>query len=219
MSLIVKEFKGYQNANYLTFVENEGDENLFITSSKIYLPDVKLGTGPTVTFEMPRSLDESLFMKINSLENELSKTLKNLNPNIETNLSFECQKVLTSDSNNLLNNIRSNYYGFQGDPKMFLKGNWRSIKLVNFKDEVIARDVLKQGNYQFVVRANMAYLGPHKNPNHIASLQLRISEIRFEPLKFKKSSTKQKRKASNCEADEPQAKKVYISDDDVKTEC
>ena len=220
MCLIVKELKEFRNAHYLNFCENEGEE-LHITTSRIYLPDVNLNAGPTLTFEMPRSLDETLFKRVVCLENKVAKTLKNLSPEMETNLSFECQKVLTSGTKNLIANIRSNYYGFHGDPKMYLKGNWKTIKLVNFKGEPITRDQLKDGNYQFIIRANMAYLGPHKNPEHIASLQLRISEIRFEPLKTIKPRPKRaaKRRCKPIEEDddEPQAKKVQLSGDDDST--
>lgn len=201
MAFKIQELREYKNAHYLSFL-NDDDEELNITSNKIYLSDLKLSTGPSVTFELSRSLDEVLFKKIVNMEQRLAKTLKSLDPELQSKLSLECQKVLSSGSKNLVFNIRSNYYGFQGDPKMFLKGNWKTIKLVNFKNEPIMREQLGNGNYQFVIRANMAYLGPHKNPDQIANLQLRISEIRFDSAKVQKPKRASKRKLDTAVEDQ-----------------
>ena len=42
--------------------------------------------------------------------------------------------------------------------------------------------MLGQGQYQFVIRANLVYFGKHMDGTCIANLQLRISQIRFKPL-------------------------------------
>ena len=166
MTLKIKELKEFKNAKYLSF-SNDDEEELFLTSNKIYLSDIKFAKGESVTFELHRSHDEVLYKKVIGMEERLAKTLKILDPNMISKLSQVIQNILR-ESKNLIYNIRSNYYGFQGDPKMFLKGNWKTIKLVNFKKEPITRDQLGSGNYQFVIRAIMSYLGPHKNLAQIA---------------------------------------------------
>lgn len=211
MSLKIKDFKEFKNANYLTLC-NDDDEELLLTSNKNYLSDLKFANGPTVTFELSRSRDEVLFKKVVGMEDRIAKTLKTLDPEIVTKLSTDCQKILSSGSKNFIYNIRSNFYGFQGDPIMYLKGNWKTIKLVNFKNETIQREELGNGNYQFIIRANMIYLGPHKKPEHIANLQLRITEIRFEPLKAQKHRRASKRKLNDSLLEDPKSKNEHFDE-------
>lgn len=35
--------------------------------------------------------------------------------------------------------------------------------------------------YQFVIRANMIYVGEHKQDYHVGNLQLRITQLRYTP--------------------------------------
>jgi len=53
------------------------------------------------------------------------------------------------------------------------------------------------GFYKFVIQANTAYFGPHKNPKYIANLQLRISEIHFRPHYTPRHSITIKKDVSN----------------------
>lgn len=187
MAFEVKELRAHQHAQYLTI---EDSDELNIVTCQMYFPEVGNKNNTSVTFEIKRSMDEALYKKIAAFECRVAKTLKTLKPELLSELSAECQKVLSGDCKNLQYNVRSNYYGFQGDPKMYLKGNWSTTTIVNFNNEPITADVLAAGTYQFVIRANMVYIGSHKNPDHIANLQLRIKEIRYDPIKAPKTKTK-----------------------------
>lgn len=174
--------KEFNNAVYLTVETNEGNAP-FIITDVFFFNNVEK-TDYTITCRINRPVSETLYQAVQQLESELVLALKEMNDAMYVTLPFECQKQLAEYPREMYPHLlRSNYLNQTGYPTMFLKGNFKNMKIFSMNDNrVLQPQELTTGNYRFMIRSNLVYFGKHTKPNQIANLQLRISEIYFQPV-------------------------------------
>lgn len=175
------ESKVYNNSVYFTLETNEGRDPFILTDTFFF--DNTEKTDYSITCRINRLLSETLYQSVQQLESEIVLALKEMNEAMYSTLPFECQKQLADHPRDMYPQLmRSNYVDQGGYPTMFLKGNFRNMKLFSLHDNrVLSPQELTTGNYRFKIRANLIYFGKHKKPYQIVNLQLRISEIYFQP--------------------------------------
>lgn len=176
--------KDYKDSHYFT-LQNENGQEPYITTDFIDITHCD-SSQENITFIIKREMSQALYDEVLKLESCLVNTIKNIDNKYFVNFPFHCQQMLSQHS---LNDdlLRPNYYS---SGLMYLKGNFNNIKIMS-GNEQIHKSKLGPGKYQFIIRANLAYIGPHKEPKQIANLQLRISEIHFTPKPaLKKIKTK-----------------------------
>lgn len=187
----VKEFEG---SHYILLQSNR--QTIKKASPIINYEDDVDVNGSSIVFKISRSMCPDFYNLIIGLEDKIVEIIKDLPNELCNQLPFRCQNVLNVHpekftSQYIKSLIRPNYFGDNGpdgDPVIYLRGNFSSLKIFNWSLEEVSKQSLKQGGeFMFCVRANMIYCGQHKNPMHGFNLQLRISEIIFRPTKTKNS--------------------------------
>ena len=155
----------------------------FILTEPILLTHFDAGDA-TLTLPIESTQSFNLHDTVLKMETKLSNTLKILSPEHQSKLPYHCQKVMTGLVNNLFGEelVRPNYFSGGQYPVMYLKGNYKSMQMLDFDNRKITVADLGPGHYQFLIRCHMVYMGTHKNPAHISNLQLRITQLRFKPL-------------------------------------
>lgn len=139
----------------------------------------------TITFKVPKSLSEKLYSEIVAMENRAANTLRQLT-DVQLNQLPEkiSTQIRTRRNDPNWQCLRPNYFS-QGeqmsDPTFYLKGNIYGISVFDFAGNYLPVQYLNEGMYQFVIRANMIYIGEHKNDYHVGNLQLRITQVRYTP--------------------------------------
>mgnify|MGYP001032164672 CR=1 FL=1 len=177
----------YNNAHYLSLLHSNGTEP-FITTDVINITTndpTSERTESSITFPITKEQCQSLYANVTLLEGMLIDTIKSMELKYYAELPYQCQKVLSDYPQSKDQMVRPNYFS----DTIYLKGNLSNMKFLDFQGYQIDSLSLGPGQYKFVIRANMAYFGPHKNAMHIANLQLRISEVHYRSVTTKKKSS------------------------------
>jgi len=210
----------YNGAQYLTLM-NEHEVQQCISTEAIHIEKLNPEDDNTITFTITEAMCKKLFIDVINLETQLVKTIQCMEPVHFDNLPLHCSSVIKENYNNCNAVIRPNYFKLN-ENTMFLKGNFVNMKMFDWsgKKELMKKQ-LGPGEYKFWIRASMVYIGPHKNPLHIANLQLRICELCYRPfpmkgnpiIKAKRVNKRQEQPIQHTTEDElSQSKNVFDCD-------
>lgn len=186
MTYSIVKASNFRDAQFLS-IENNLEREPRIITDPIHIKSFhhSCNGDDNVTFAITRDMCTNLYTAVTELESSILITLRNMNVDYFTNLPFVCRKVLT-EYNDLIESqfykvLRPNYY-LKDIPMMYLKGDFKTIKIFSEPgNEELHKSQLGPGEYQFIINASTVYMGLHKHPLHVSSLQLRILEIRFKP--------------------------------------
>lgn len=182
-NIFVANSKPFMQGHYLFIKSGQGDDPV-IVSDPIFIKAGKvLRNNNYLTWRISKQDSEPLYNRITKFESDVLRLLKSLDLVTVSKLPQICQNQLMQppvDPN--WSCLRPNYTNdSNGNPAMFLKGD-RNKMVIHDSDSVPITDaILVDGTYQFTIRADMIYLGEHKNPGQIANLQLRVSKALFTP--------------------------------------
>ena len=130
-------------------------------------------------FFIQRSCSESLYQEVQALEMAAHELIKGLSKEEQDTLPRGIKKKLElkpldTEQREI---IRPNYNQYD---TLFLKFNEFSLEMYTWEGERI-KDIsqLGHGEYQFIIRANLLYFGPHGERDAIANLQLRVAKLRY----------------------------------------
>lgn len=182
---ISPEVKIFNKRTYLNIKIKNGDEPYYATQTvHINTPNlVKKLIFPINNIEEPH-----LFNFVTGLEKSVDHALRNLkNPDLEK----QVPKLMLQLKNKCVDKdsiiLRPNYSETNPVYTCFFKGNPNAISMYTWEGKPIDDPKeLGAGEYQFIVRANLLYFGPHTSCNAIANLQVRISSLRYRPIELKK---------------------------------
>ena len=138
-----------------------------------------------IMFSIKQSEYPQLYERVAYLENAIELYIQNMSDEQYNALPPICKFHFDMTQNIVdANRVRPNYWKHKTDDDsvMYLKGNVQNIRFYDWSGAKISPDMLGQGQYQFVIRANLVYFGKHMDDTCIANLQLRISQIRYKPL-------------------------------------
>ena len=184
MSLEIEKTKYFNNAFYI-FTQPESGP--YLHSDILYLDETAVGVkNGILTFKITKPDNENLYNQISEMEEKVNYMVKNLDGEIFYQLPFEMQNRIMQRSVDLdWDCVRPNYFKtpyLLEQPTMFLKGNLPNMMVYNYNGERVPIPNLRSGYYQFMMRTNTVYVGPHKSDCHVANLQLRLVQVRYSPV-------------------------------------
>ena len=170
----------YNDAQFIT-LKSSDEVPLQITTEaiKVYNFD---RSAQGLTFPITRKMSESLHKNVSDLESNLIDAVLSMENGLFTNLPFNCQKTINEcNVAQIANVLCPNYFTNSLEPTIYLKGlNNAWLPIYDWTgSSVISHTELGPGEYQFIIKADKAYFGPHKQLTHAFNLQLRIRQIRY----------------------------------------
>ena len=175
----VKEVKAFGNGHYLVM-----DVPLVHTDILQVLNSPNNFAG-NITFKITRGMSETLFQEVLALENKAANTLRALDDEKLMSLPDHIRtQIQQRREDPTWQCLRPNYFQSEElaeNPTLFLKGITLNVAVFDFAGSYLPAQYLQSGQYQFVIRANMVYIGEHKHDYHIGNLQLRLAQVRFNP--------------------------------------
>ena len=179
MMELVKSNNVSQNVTFISQVNSANEKSFFITKP-IWLESPPIEELSHLKFLIRKYTSESLYEEVQRCEKQLADSLLSMRNEIWADLPFHCQRTINDRRQDIQSCIRPNYFKNANGDIIYLKGVLKNVKI--FKDgQPATLNDLGVGSYQFLIGTDTIYCGPHSKPHHVASLMLRIREIKYSP--------------------------------------
>ena len=175
--------KKQYGTGYYFFLKSDTEETPFIHTDFIFIKSEQISTeNGSLTLKLRKEDSQKLYDEIQKYE---AKAIDVIKSSHHDDVSFlPVDWIMQMSENGEENSIRPNYWQDADAERIYLKGNYWSLRMYNVNDNSrLSTFDLGDGYYQLVIRANAIYIGAHKNPQHLFNLQLRVVQIRYSPLK------------------------------------
>ena len=168
---------------YYIFTQTDTGETPMIKSDIIFLTlDKKRDDNNGITFILDKEDSPKLYEEICKMEDDTANLIDTLNSDVVSFLPAHiCMEIFTNNKDGHKHYMRPNYWSDQTSPRLYVKGNLGSMRIMDMNGRYLSPSDLGVGFYQFTIRANTIYFGEHKNIQHVVNLQLRVVQVRYSP--------------------------------------
>lgn len=132
-----------------------------------------------------------LFKFVRNIEKSVDGALRNMkNADLEKQIPKVMNLLKEKVQNPSSTILRPNYSEMNSVYTCFFKGNANNTSLYTWDGVPIeSPDELGVGDYQFIVRCNLVYFGPHLSCNAVANVQARVVAVRYRPTENSAASS------------------------------